>query len=501
MGSAGAKATSVLLGRVRRVPARRRAVRVGLGRTGRGLRRRRPPHLPGRRLPSDLQPAPTRGCPTCSSAGPSWPSRCWPPSPASAGSTPERIDRCASCTSTSSSTARAGPRATWRTSAALQEQAGHEVGFWGMDHPENTHLELADTFPSHVEFDDPPPGVVERAKMVGRMVWSIQARRAWRRPSTGSGRTSPTCTTSTTSSRRRSWPAHRAGVPVVMTLHDYKLVCPTYQLLDQGEVCEACVAGKFWNAPVKRCRNGSLLASATMAVETSVHTLLRSTATSTGSSARAGSCRPDGARPGLPGQDARHPPLRRPGRRGAQGGAGRQRGRRRPALGGEGDRRRHPGHRPPARPAHLDIAGDGPVRADLEALAARTRRAGSTFHGRLPKDQLFDLLRRSSVAVVPSTWYENQPMAVLEAMAIGLPVIGTDLGGIPELIDAGPTGRWCRRRRPGAGRRHGRRAGRSVSAFDMGQNGGARSRRTSRPRCTWNASAGSIAASAGGEPE
>ena len=63
-----------------------------------------------------------------------------------------------------------------------------------------------------------------------------------------------------------------------------------------------------------------------------------------------------------------------------------------------------------------------------------------TFHGRLPKDRLLDLLRRSAVAVVPSTWYENQPMAVLEAMAIGLPVIGSDIGGLPELIEAGRDG-------------------------------------------------------------
>jgi len=60
---------------------------------------------------------------------------------------------------------------------SLQERAGATVGYWGMDHPENTHVELADTFPSFVEFDDPPPGVVERTKMVGRMVWSLQAQR------------------------------------------------------------------------------------------------------------------------------------------------------------------------------------------------------------------------------------------------------------------------------------------------------------------------------------
>ena len=60
--------------------------------------------------------------------------------------------------------------------AALQVKAGHEVGFWGMAHPDNTHTALADTFVSEVDFESPPPGVVGRAKVVGRMLWSTSAR-------------------------------------------------------------------------------------------------------------------------------------------------------------------------------------------------------------------------------------------------------------------------------------------------------------------------------------
>lgn len=46
----------------------------------------------------------------------------------------------------------------------------------------------------------------------------------------------------------------------------------------------------------------------------------------------------------------------------------------------------------------------------------------------------------SAVVVVPSRWYENQPMVVLEALARGVPVVGSALGGMPELIDPGATG-------------------------------------------------------------
>jgi glycosyltransferase involved in cell wall biosynthesis len=74
--------------------------------------------------------------------------------------------------------------------------------------------------------------------------------------------------------------------------------------------------------------------------------------------------------------------------------------------------------------------------------------------------------------VVPSTWYENQPMAVLEALAVGLPVIGSDLGGIPELIDAGQDGLLVP---PGDDKAlataMGELLGDPTRAFSMGQNG------------------------------
>ena len=62
------------------------------------------------------------------------------------------------------------------------------------------------------------------------------------------------------------------------------------------------------------------------------------------------------------------------------------------------------------------------------------------FHGRLPTGELHELVRSACVSVIPSRWYENQPLAVLESFACAVPVVGTDLGGIPELIDPGIDG-------------------------------------------------------------
>ena len=52
-------------------------------------------------------------------------------------------------------------------------------------------------------------------------------------------------------------PVRRAGVRCVMTLHDYKLACPSYQMLDHGRLCDACVEGSLLNAARRRCKSGS----------------------------------------------------------------------------------------------------------------------------------------------------------------------------------------------------------------------------------------------------
>jgi glycosyltransferase involved in cell wall biosynthesis len=97
--------------------------------------------------------------------------------------------------------------------------------------------------------------------------------------------------------------------------------------------------------------------------------------------------------------------------------------------------------RPDAQALSLHIAGDGPDRASLEELAETAAPGRVVFHGRLRRDQLVEMLRSALVSVVPSRWYENQPLSVLESFASAVPVIGSRLGGLPDLIQDGKTGR------------------------------------------------------------
>jgi glycosyltransferase involved in cell wall biosynthesis len=89
--------------------------------------------------------------------------------------------------------------------------------------------------------------------------------------------------------------------------------------------------------------------------------------------------------------------------------------------------------------AHLTIVGDGPERARLERLADKVG-ADVDFVGEVDPGEVGQYYRSASVFVLPSTEGEGMPNVVLEAMAWGLPVVATDSGGVPSLIDDGSNG-------------------------------------------------------------
>lgn len=86
--------------------------------------------------------------------------------------------------------------------------------------------------------------------------------------------------------------------------------------------------------------------------------------------------------------------------------------------------------------ARLEIVGDGPLRSSLEALARDLGITGQVrFRGALTKDEVAAAMRSSHALVLPSLW-ENAPLAAIEALASGLPVLATRVGGVPEIVDA-----------------------------------------------------------------
>jgi glycosyltransferase involved in cell wall biosynthesis len=87
----------------------------------------------------------------------------------------------------------------------------------------------------------------------------------------------------------------------------------------------------------------------------------------------------------------------------------------------------------------LRIVGTGPEEARLRQLAA-DRGVDVEFTGYLSGAALRSAVASARAVVIPSEWYENAPLSVMEASALGRPIIGARIGGIPELIREGETG-------------------------------------------------------------
>ena len=88
-------------------------------------------------------------------------------------------------------------------------------------------------------------------------------------------------------------------------------------------------------------------------------------------------------------------------------------------------------------PYKLKIIGGGPLMEQLKSLTTGTN---IEFVGYKQWTEIKELVGHARFSVIPSEWYENNPLSVIEAQCLGTPVLGANIGGIPELIKEGVNG-------------------------------------------------------------
>jgi glycosyltransferase involved in cell wall biosynthesis len=324
----------------------------------------------------------------------------------------------------------------------LLEDRGHEIVHFAMRHPENLPSPYAEHFVSEIDF----PALLERPtplallRVLGRSIHSGEAKRKITRLIE---ETKPEIahihnihahlTTSILA------PLKRAGIPIVWTLHDYKLVCPNSDLLSVGKICERCIPNRFHHVLLRRCKKGSLGASL-VAMLVALHDRMTR----------------------VPSRVDRFiAPSRFLERKLAEGGFDPDKIAWLPnfvdveesSTGPGGDYYLYFGRlsrekgidiliRAAARlgRGRLRILGDGPERPALERLAAEQGAADIKFLGHRSGEELRRILCGAQFVVLPSRWYENLPFSIMEAFAAGRPVVASDLGGIPEMVDDGVNG-------------------------------------------------------------
>jgi glycosyltransferase involved in cell wall biosynthesis len=235
--------------------------------------------------------------------------------------------------------------------------------------------------------------------------------------------------------------ARQERIPVVMSLHDYKLVCPSYQMQRKGRPCEACLGGQFHFCLLHACHKENLSASAVYTAESCynrwfgrygwVDTLI----------APSRFLLQVHRKGGLQERIVHLPnPANIPSSQTTLG-SGRN-------LGYAvylGRLSQEKGLMVLLEAAHgLDfpvvIAGDGPLKHPLEEILRITQPSPIRLAGRLEGRPLEGLLGNAAFLVLPSTWYENHPMCAIEAFSAGKAVVASRIGGIPELVQDGETG-------------------------------------------------------------
>lgn len=233
--------------------------------------------------------------------------------------------------------------------------------------------------------------------------------------------------------------AKSKNVPAVMTLHDTKLICPSYLSLNHGIVCEACRGQRFYHCLFNRCHKDSLIASGIYMVESYYNKWLKKY-----DSLRFLIC-----------------PSKFLCDKLLVNGISAERlvylpnfvnvADFKPAF-EVGDYLLYVGRLSKEKGiltllkavkkvnVPVKIVGDGPLKSGYEAFTKDNDMSHVTFEGYKSGQELREIFQGSAFLVVPSEWYENSPMTILEAFAYGKPVIGSKMGGIPEMIEPGQTG-------------------------------------------------------------
>ena len=335
---------------------------------------------------------------------------------------------------------------------------GHEVHYFAMQGPENYPCEDADLFVSAKDYNG-PSSVTQKISAVTSLIYSKEAKTKFQELCE---RVRPDVVHMNLVHRQITLSIldapylreHR--VPVLFTSHDYILACPNYVMIDgHGEVCDACLNGQFSNCLKRKCVKGSTAKSGLAFLEAEflkAHKAYRridriitpsmfmydklvesgfpeDQVTFLQNFAKSELL--ESARDDANEKNFENPYMLFFGRLSKEKGID---------VLIEAFMRALPGMPADMR---LVIAGDGPERDAIEQKLLSFPKADAKriqLVGFQEGPGMRRYIEGAALAVCPSVWRENMPYSILEAFALGVPVVGSRIGGIPELVEEGVTG-------------------------------------------------------------
>ena len=349
---------------------------------------------------------------------------------------------------------RGGAERVYFETAKFLESRGHRSVFFSMHHPENLSCETTDYFLPYIDLNN-VYGLKEQLKVVGRVLYFFEAKK----------RLSKLLDKHLVDIAHLHNIYHQISpsilhelrkrkIPIVMTLHDYKMVCASYNMLVHERPCEVCARGKFYKALKHKCLKGSFIKSALSAFEMYLHhkvfgiynnvdIFISPSIFLKNKLLEMGFRKEIVYLPNFvdihkfdefkievdkEGKDKENSLV--------------YFGRLAPGKGLVTllESAKLLSNRNRNNKIKIKIIGDGPLREELEKKVRTEGISNVRFLGYMEDKALYQEIKKSLAAILPSEWYENSPMSIIEAFVFSKPVIGARIAGIPELVMDNETG-------------------------------------------------------------
>lgn len=329
--------------------------------------------------------------------------------------------------------------------SSMLERRGHQIVPFAMKHENNKPTIYSNYFIENIDYDKVVKDSLFKKIWAGlKSIYSLEARNKLLKLLEKENpdlahihKISNTLTPSILYALRKR------GLPIVQTLHDYRIICPNYNLYDPNrlEICEACKGHRYFNAVKRRCQKSSYLVGLNVAIESYLYHLLGTyentislfICPSNFLMKKVIEFGIDKKRviwiPHFVKCDAYTPNYTNSSYILYFGRVEKHKGVETliQAMKNVSDLK-------------LNVVGEGSYRAQIERYARKHNIRNVAFLGYVTESRLIDLIRDCLFTIVPSEWYEPFGFTVLESFALGKPVVGANVGGIPELIKTGYNG-------------------------------------------------------------
>lgn len=226
------------------------------------------------------------------------------------------------------------------------------------------------------------------------------------------------------------------NIPTVYTAHDLKMVCPNYKMMHHGKICEKCKGGKYYHCAINKCVKNSFIKSCINVVEGYLHKWRHSYSVI----------------------DQIITPSLFYYRKFKEFGIDPERmvhipnflDTDKPVVSCREDKEKYYlyfGRLSEEKGVftllkafsglleNLYIVGTGPIQEEILQYITNHKLRNIYLLGYMSGQELKDIVGNAKAVILPSEWYENGPYSAIEALQLGIPIIGANIGGIPELID------------------------------------------------------------------